>query len=63
MLLEKENVAINKVDKTKEVEIQRRMTSYKIAQGVFYKYMFKAIDIEKLNIIFYHSNWGTNWEI
>lgn len=58
MSLEKESAVINKNNKAKEMEIQRKIANYKIAQGMLYKYMFKAIDTERLNVIFYHSNWG-----
>lgn len=40
---------MDKIDKSK------RMAQYEIIHGIFYKYMFKAIENEKINIIFYHN--------
>ena len=39
-----------------DYEISKRNVLYQIVNGVFYKYMFKAIKYKQINIIFYISN-------
>lgn len=39
----------------KEYETQKRINQYNISKEIFLKYIFKCIDNEKINVIFYHS--------
>jgi len=40
----------------KQYDIAKRMAQYEVIHGTFYKYLFKCIENEKINVIFYHSN-------
>jgi hypothetical protein len=42
----------------KEYEVQKRINKYNISKEIFLKYIYKCIDNEKINVIFYHS--GSN---
>jgi hypothetical protein len=50
-----EDININEDNKEK-YDIAKRMAQYEIVHGVFYKYIFKAIENEKINIIFFYDN-------
>lgn len=45
-------------NKQKEYDIHKRISQYEIIHGIFYKYMFKAMENEKVKIIFYHSGYN-----
>jgi len=45
----------NDID-NKQYDIVKRMAQYEVIHGTFYKYLFKCIDNEKINVIFYHNN-------
>ncbi len=42
-------------DNNKEFEIAKRMSQYEIVHGTFYKYMFKCIENNGINVLFYYN--------
>jgi len=44
------------VDDNEQYNILKELAKYEIIHGTFYKYLFKCIENEKINVIFYYSN-------
>lgn len=42
----------------KQYKVFKRMTQYEVIHGVFYKYMFKAVENDNIKTIFYYENKG-----
>lgn len=47
---------IQKEQDNNQYELIKRMAQYNVIHGTFYKYMFKSIENENLNTIFYYKN-------
>jgi hypothetical protein len=54
-----ENAIIDEEDKEEAInkyEISKRMALYYVISGTFYKYMFKCIENENIQVLFYYNN-------
>jgi len=46
----------NKDNNKDKYETIKRIAQYEVIHGIFYKYLFKCIENDKINVIFYYSN-------
>ncbi len=42
--------------KKEEYELNKRIALYNIIHGTFYKYIFKCIENDNINVLFYYNN-------